>query len=358
MKLTDWIKGMRERRMHRSFKRSEKQFRHDARLGLYDAILESVARNRMYPSVTGEQAQALWDSGFFRKADRIGDSGWHRVMEALKQTEWGKRQEWRLSGLNAGNEILSQKLNAEYVLMCSRKDKAAGSAWPDMEADEIRAAHRLLGHCMREQELLELKELALHGKRPGDVALVRNGLLDGFRKIRELERQRADEMRGDNHSTAYGIDVEIAEETGRLMRASAGLYESRLCGKLPEDYLEALRKERDTLRYLSVHGWDGDMRISRNLQMKYGMVRDFQEAGDLWLDYIVRCDLNGDTTPAPDMKGYGDAIRAQSRREAERLERKLSPQAMTVRQSPATADIRQPVQGLQRYGKNEVKFKI
>lgn len=344
--------------MHRSFKRSEKQFHHHARLGLYDAILESVARNRTYPSVTGEQAQALWDAGFFRKADRIWDSGWHRVMDALKHTEWGKRQDWRLAEVKAGNETPAQRLRAEYVLMCSWKDKATGSACPDMEADEVRAAHRLLGHCMREQELLELKELAMHGKRPGDVTLVRNGLLDGFRKIRELEWLRADEMRGDNHSTAYGIDVEIAEETGKLMRASAGLYESRLSGKLPEDYMEALRKERDTLRHLSVHGWDGDMRISRNLQMKYGMARDFQEAGDLWLDYIVRCDLNGDTTPAPDMKRYDDAIRAQSRKEAERLERKLSPQAMTVRQNPATADIRQPVHGLQRHGKNEVKFKI
>lgn len=358
MKLTDWIKGMRERRMHRSFKRSEKQFHHDARLGLYDAILESVARNRMYPSVTSEQAQALWDSGFFRKADCIGDSGWHRVMAALKQTEWGKRQEWRLAEVKAGNETPAQRLRAEYVLMCSRKDKAAGSACPDMEADEVRAAHRLLGHCMREQELLELKELALHGKRPGDVTMVRNGLLDGFRKIRELERQRADEMRGDNHSTAYGIDVEIAEETGRLMRASAGLYESRLCGKLPEDYLEALRKERDTLRHLSVHGWDGGMGISRNLQMKYGMARDFHEAGDLLLDYIVRCDLYGDASPAPDTGQYDDAIRSKSRREAERLERKLSPQDMTARQNPATEGIRQPVQGLQKQCKNERRIKI
>lgn len=359
MKLTDWFEEMKERRRYSSFKRLEEQFFRHVRYGLYDFVEDSIIRNGKYPSVTGEQAQALWNFGFFQYAYRTGYREWHGVMHALKHTEWGKRQEWRLSGINAGNETLSQKLNAEYVLMCSRKDKSAHPLCPTVEPEEVRAAHRLLGYCMREQELLELKELALYGKRPGDVTLIRNGLLDGFRKIENLKQRRADEMHVNNHSAVYNIEVEIAEETGRLMRVSTGLYEKKTDEKFSEDYLEALRKEHDTLRLLSLCNWDeieGD--IPDTLPMKYGMVKDTRKVDSLMRAYSVFYELSNGACPGPDIKPYNEAIKSQSRKAVERLEKILYPKDEIVKQESTTSSIRQPAQGLQKQCKNERRIKI
>lgn len=327
MKLSDWIKDKREKWRSRSFKRSETDFCGQVQYGRYDAVLQSIERNKLFPSVTKEQARILWDSCFFRDIGQTSQKGWHRVMDALKRTEWGERQNWQLSGLKAGNETLSQKLNAQYVLLCGQNTGGNDRACPCMEQEEVRAAHRLIGYCMKEQELLELKEFALSGKRPGDLTAIRYGLLDGFMKIEDWRRERAEEMRGDNHRTADGIDMRIAGENGKLMRTAAGLYEKKLDGKLPEDYLKVLRYERDMLYELSKNGWDGIMEVPKSLQMKYGMAEPFHRASNLLLDYVVRCDLGDDSYPETGMRRCNKEIKSRSREGLAYLEKKLSPHA-------------------------------
>ena len=53
------------------------------------------------------------------------------------------------------------------------------------------------------------------------------------------------------------IELREADERGRLMRQAAALYEKKTGGRLPGDYLEAVKAERALLHGLARHGWDG-----------------------------------------------------------------------------------------------------
>ena len=63
-------------------------------------------------------------------------------------------------------------------------------------------------------------------------------------------------MRGDNHTVMEQIELREADERGRLMRQAAALYEKKTGGRLPGDYLEAVKAERALLHGLARHGWD------------------------------------------------------------------------------------------------------
>src|SRR5699024_29350 len=110
--------------------------------------------------------------------------------------------------------------------------------------EEVATAHKLVGYCMKDEELDYLKRLALHGEYPGDLTAIRHGLMDMYQKIEDLEWERAKEMRADNHWSADSIDAAIQEEKGRIMRSASDLYEQKVQGKFPDDYRKALHRER------------------------------------------------------------------------------------------------------------------
>lgn len=68
----------------------------------YNAIADFHRKERASPGITEEQAKILWDYRFFRNLDQTERSGWHKVMDVLQQTDWGKQQVWLLSGLKWG----------------------------------------------------------------------------------------------------------------------------------------------------------------------------------------------------------------------------------------------------------------
>ena len=213
MKLSDWIWEKMENLQDAGFRwKPTLKFCHQVLRLDYNAIADSIVRNGHRPAITEEQAKILWDYRFFRNLDQTERSGWHKVMDVLQQTDWGKQQVWLLSGLKMGNETLPQKLNAMYTLLCSALTGKSHTLCPLPNPEEVATAHKLVGYCMKDEELDYLKRLALHGEYPGDLTAIRHGLMDMYQKIEDLEWERAKEMRADNHWSADSIDAAIQEE--------------------------------------------------------------------------------------------------------------------------------------------------
>lgn len=120
-------------------------------------------KERASPGNYGRAGKILWDYRFFRNLDQTERSGWHKVMDVLQQTDWGKQQVWLLSGLKMGNETLPQKLNTMYTLLCSAHTGKSHTLCPLPNPEEVATAHKLVGYCMKDEELDYLKRLALHG---------------------------------------------------------------------------------------------------------------------------------------------------------------------------------------------------
>lgn len=146
---------------------------------------------------------------------------------------------------------------------------------------------------MREGDLDALKRLALKGEKPDDSVAIRHGLAEGYRRLEELSREWSEEMRGDNHTVMEQIELREADERGRLMRQAAALYERKTGGRLPGDYLEAVKAERALLHGLARHGWDGQREVPKETVEKYGLTEDFAGIARLRWDYHLSED-NGD----------------------------------------------------------------
>lgn len=162
-----------------------------------------------------------------------------------------------------------------YTLLCSAHTGKSHTLCPLPNPEEVATAHKLVGYCMKDEELDYLKRLALHGEYPGDLTAIRHGLMDMYQKIEDLEWERAKEMRADNHWSADSIDAAIQEEKGRIMRSASDLYEQKVQGKFPDDYRKALHRERMVLHGLSQKGWDGQTKIPKPLLVKYGLAESF-----------------------------------------------------------------------------------
>ena len=89
------------------------------------------------------------------------------------------------------------------------------------------------------------------------------------------------------------IELREADERGRLMRQAAALYERKTGGRLPGDYLEAVKAERALLHGLARHGWDGQREVPKETVEKYGLTEDFAGIARLRWDYHLSED-NGD----------------------------------------------------------------
>lgn len=337
MKLSDWIWKRMEDMQDAGLRwKPTLKFCHQVLRLDYNAVADSIVRNGHRPAITEEQAKILWDYRFFRNLDQTERSGWHKVMEVLQQTDWGKQQVWSLSGLKMGNETLAQKLNAMYTLLCSAHKDKSHAIYPRQNPEEVATAHKLVGYCMKDEELDHLKRLALHGEYPGDLTAIRYGLMDMYQKIEDLEWERAKEMRADNHWTANSIDATILNEKGRIMRSASELYERKVQGKFPDDYREALHRERMVLHGLSQKGWDGQTKIPKPLLVKYGLAESFGKISDALLDYVVRCDLGDDTYPTHTIGHHNRIIKEQSRIGLERLEHRLFPDKNKPKLHPAS----------------------
>ena len=294
------------------------------------AILQSVRDYRDCPEVTRKQAELLLEHRFFRYVYQTSYPEWRAVMDALKETRYGMREGAAIPrSVREAAESPMLRLEAQYKVLeyeYTRRN-APQPLSPEAQAERD-AAHRLLNCCMREGDLDALKRLALKGEKPDDSVAIRHGLAEGYRRLEELSREWSEEMRGDNHTVMEQIELREADERGKLMRQAAALYERKTGGRLPGDYLEAVKAERALLHGIARHGWDGQREVPKETVEKYGLTRDFAGIARLRWDYHLSED-NGDFSrdyPEAAIGRHNRAIRERAAKELAGLEARLFPE--------------------------------
>lgn len=296
-KLSEWLFRRRERQEERNMRQATAYFGSllNKRRADAGAILQSVRDYRDCPEVTRKQAELLLEHRFFRYVYQTGYPEWRAVMDALKETRYGMREGAAIPrSVREAAESPMLRLAAQYKVLeyeYTRRN-APQPLSPEAQAERD-AAHRLLNCCMREGDLDALKRLALKGEKPDDSVAIRHGLAEGYRRLEELSREWNEEMRGDNHTVMEQIELREADERGKLMRQAAALYERKTGGRLPGDYLEAVKAERALLHGLARHGWDGQREVPKETVEKYGLTEDFAGIARLRWDYHLSED-NGD----------------------------------------------------------------
>lgn len=296
-RLSEWLLRRRERQEERNMRQVTAYFGSLLKKRRADAgaILQSVRDYRDCPEVTRKQAELLLEHRFFRYVYQTGYPEWRAVMDALKETRYGMREGAAIPrSVREAAESPMLRLAAQYKVLEHEytRRNAPQPLSPEAQAERD-AAHRLLNCCMREGDLDALKRLALKGEKPDDSVAIRHGLAEGYRRLEELSREWSEEMRGDNHTVMEQIELREADERGKLMRQAAALYERKTGGRLPGDYLEAVKAERALLHGLARHGWDGQREVPKETVEKYGLTEDFAGIARLRWNYHLSED-NGD----------------------------------------------------------------
>lgn len=339
-RLSEWLLRRRERQEERNMRQVTAYFGSLLKKRRADAgaILQSVKDYRDCPEVTRKQAELL-EHRFFRYVYQTGYPEWRAVMDALKETRYGMREGAAIPrSVREAAESPMLRLAAQYKVLEHEytRRNAPQPLSPEAQAERD-AAHRLLNCCMREGDLDALKRLALKGEKPDDSVAIRHGLAEGYRRLEELSREWNEEMRGDNHTIMEQIELREADERGRLMRQAAALYERKTGGRLPGDYLEAVKAERALLHGLARHGWDGQREVPKETVEKYGLTEDFAGIARLRWDYHLSED-NGDLSrdyPEAAIGSHNRAIRERAAKELAGLEARLFPEKAASRERKA-----------------------
>ena len=339
-KLSEWLLRRRERQEERNMRQAKAYFGSllNKRRADAGAILQSVRDYRDCPEVTRKQAELL-EHRFFRYVYQTGYPEWRAVMDALKETRYGMREGAAIPrSVREAAESPMLRLAAQYKVLEHEytRRNAPQPLSPEAQAERD-AAHRLLNCCMREGDLDALKRLALKGEKPDDSVAIRHGLAEGYRRLEELSREWNEEMRGDNHTVMEQIELREADERGKLMRQAAALYERKTGGRLPGDYLEAVKAERALLHGLARHGWDGQREVPKETVEKYGLTEDFAGIARLRWDYHLSED-NGDFSrdyPEAAIGRHNRAIRERAAKELAGLEARLFPEKAASRERKA-----------------------
>ena len=308
-KLSEWLFRRRERQEERNMRQATAYFGSllNKRRADAGAILQSVRDYRDCPEVTRKQAELLLEHRFFRYVYQTGYPEWRAVMDALKETRYGMREGAAIPrSVREAAESPMLRLAAQYKVLEHEytRRNAPQPLSPEAQAERD-AAHRLLNCCMREGDLDALKRLALKGEKPDDSVAIRHGLADGHR--------------------------------GKLMRQAAALYERKTGGRLPGDYLEAVKAERALLHGLARHGWDGQREVPKETVEKYGLTEDFAGIARLRWDYHLSED-NGDLSrdyPEAAIGRHNRAIRERAAKELAGLEARLFPEKAASRERKA-----------------------
>ena len=337
-RLSEWLLRRRERQEERNMRQVTAYFGSLLKKRRADAgaILQSVRDYRDCPEVTRKQAELLLEHRFFRYVYQTGYPEWRAVMDALKETRYGMREGAAIP--RSVKEAAMLRLAAQYKVLEHEytRRNAPQPLSPEAQAERD-AAHRLLNCCMREGDLDALKRLALKGEKPDDSVAIRHGLAEGYRRLEELSREWSEEMRGDNHTVMEQIELREADERGKLMRQAAALYERKTGGRLPGDYLEAVKAERALLHGLARHGWDGQREVPKETVEKYGLTEDFAGIARLRWDYHLSED-NGDLSrdyPEAAIGRHNRAIRERAAKELAGLEARLFPEKAASRERKA-----------------------
>ena len=316
-RISGWLQRRKEAVHRQRIYRASAYFGSLLKHGEADAVAvrRCVEDYKDFPEMTKRQVELLLEHGSLYSIRQAGRPEWQAAIETPRHSV-AEEAENPLSLLFARYEVLREGYE-------NRRYK------PLLPTSEIQArrneAHRLLNYRMRESDLAALKDLALKGKRPEDSVILRHGLETGYRELDGLQRQWREERIDDDYPGMEQTERQMDAGRGSLMRQAAALYEEKLAGRLPGDYLEAVSDERRMLRELARNGWSERVEIPRETLVKYGLAEVFSEIASLRWNYHLSQD-NGDLSreyPAAAIDRHSRTIREQAAREAEKLEKRL-----------------------------------
>ena len=73
-------------------------------------------------------------------------------------------------------------------------------------------------------------------------------------------------MRATTHTVMEQIELREADEAGKADAASRRPFTRKTGGRLPGDYLEAVKAERRCSHGLARHGWDGQREVPETVE--------------------------------------------------------------------------------------------
>lgn len=329
-RISGWLQRRKEAVHRQRIYRASAYFGSLLKHGEADAVAvrRCVEDYKDFPEMTKRQVELLLEHGSLYSIRQAGRPEWQAVIETLSGTCYGRQtlDGTRHSVAEEAENPLSLLFARYEVLREGYENRRYKPLLPTSEIQARRnEAHRLLNYRMRESDLAALKDLALKGKRPEDSVILRHGLETGYRELDGLQRQWREERIDDDYPGMEQTERQMDAGRGSLMRQAAALYEEKLAGRLPGDYLEAVSDERRMLRELARNGWSERVEIPRETLVKYGLAEVFSEIASLRWNYHLSQD-NGDLSreyPAAAIDRHSRTIREQAAREAEKLEKRL-----------------------------------
>lgn len=329
-RISGWLQRRKEAVHRQRIYRASAYFGSLLKHGEADAVAvrRCVEDYKDFLEMTKRQVELLLEHGSLYSIRQAGRPEWQAVIETLAGTCYGRQtlDGTRHSVAEEAENPLSLLFARYEVLREGYENRRYKPLLPTSEIQARRnEAHRLLNYRMRESDLAALKDLALKGKRPEDSVILRHGLETGYRELDGLQRQWREERIDDDYPGMEQTERQMDAGRGSLMRQAAALYEEKLAGRLPGDYLEAVSDERRMLRELARNGWSERVEIPRETLVKYGLAEVFSEIASLRWNYHLSQD-NGDLSreyPAAAIDRHSRTIREQAAREAEKLEKRL-----------------------------------
>ena len=112
------MQGVRERRERSEMEKARSEFSHALDEDDFCAAYRLVESYSRKPSVTEMQVRMLSQRKTFGTLKHFESPYWHLTMAALRISDFGKSEGWKLSGLIMGNDTAMHLLNAEYAVIC------------------------------------------------------------------------------------------------------------------------------------------------------------------------------------------------------------------------------------------------
>ena len=340
-KLSEWLLRRRERQEERNMRQVAAYFGSllNKRRADAGAILQSVRDYRDCPEVTRKQAELLLEHRFFRYVYQTSYPEWRAVMDALKETRYGMREgaaipPEREGGGGKPDAASGGAIQGAGVRVHEAQRPAAviprSAGGTGCSAPAAELLHEGGRPRRTEKACPERRETGRLGGHPPRAG----GWLPQARRT-EPGMERGDAGRQPHR---HGTDrVAGGGREGQADAAAAALYEKKTGGRLPGDYLEAVKAERALLHGFARHGWDGQREVPKETVEKYGLTEDFAGIARLRWDYHLIED-NGDFSrdyPEAAIGRHNRAIRERAAKELAGLEARLFPEKAASRERKA-----------------------
>lgn len=318
------MQGVRERRERSEMEKARSEFSHALDEDDFCAAYRLVESYSRKPSVTEMQVRMLSQRKTFGTLKHFESPYWHLTMAALRISDFGKSEGWKLSGLIMGNDTAMHLLNAEYAVICGECKRKRGIPLSVEELSDMASAHKLLGYRRQELDALYLSDLVLEGREPCDLVKIRYGLAEWYDDLERLEQRKNAELSAGEGSKARETENRMAWTMKSILSVAQRCCEQKR-DKLPDYYFRHLRKEKEMLSGLAANGWDGRMEISPFMRLKYGLEASFSHMSELRLKEAVSSSKGDKTSYRHRLYEGNRRIKEASGKALAELEKQLHP---------------------------------